>query len=86
MLKATELNINNIRKELEIISQELLVLIKKYELTATSQLDVIEMAREKIGDKNDYIRFLELSLEGRIYGEAATAIENAASKNTRNLH
>jgi len=86
MLKANQLNISNIRKELEIISQEMLVLIKKYELTATSQLDVIEMAREKINDKNDYIRFLELSLEGRIYGEAATAIENAASKNTKNIH
>ena len=86
MLKTNQLNINNIRKELEIISQEMLVLIKKYELTATSQLDVIEMAREKINNKNDYIRFLELSLEGRIYGEAAAAIEKAASTNANKLH
>ncbi len=86
MLKANQLNINNIRKELEIISQDMLALIKKYDLTATSQLDVIEMAREKINDKNDYIRFLELSLEGRIYGEAAAAIENAASNNANKLH
>ncbi len=75
MLKSHELTINNIRKELEIISQEMLSLIKQYDLSATSQLDVIDMAREKINNKDDYIRFLELSLEGRIYGEAATAIE-----------
>ncbi len=75
MLKQDQLTINNIRKELEKISTEMLTLIRQYELTATSQLDVIEMARERITDKRDYIRFLELSLEGRIYGEAAEAIE-----------
>ena len=75
MLKPDQLTINNIRKELEIISQEMLEIIKKYDLTAMSQLDVIDMARENITEKNDYIRFLELSLEGRIYGEAAAAIE-----------
>ena len=75
MLKSNELTINNIRKELEIISQEMILLIKKYHLSATSQLEVIEMARDNISDKQDYIRFLELSLEGRIYGEAAAAIE-----------
>ena len=75
MLKAEQLNINNIRKELEKISQEMLLIIKQYNLSATSPLEVVEMAREKITDKNDYIKFLELSLEGRIYGEAAEAIE-----------
>jgi hypothetical protein len=75
MLKPDQLTINNIRKELEIISQEMLGIIKKYDLTAMSQLDVIEMARKNITEKKDYIRFLELSLEGRIYGEAAAAIE-----------
>ena len=35
------------------------------------------MARQNITDQNDYIRFLELSLEGRIYGEAASALEKA---------
>ena len=75
MLKPDELTINNIRRELDIISQEMLALINKYKLSAESQLDVIEMARKNIDNTNDYIRFLELSLEGRIYGEAATAIE-----------
>ena len=75
MLKSDQLTINNIRKELEIISQEMLGIIKKYDLTAMSQLDVIDMARKNITEKKDYIRFLELSLEGRIYGEAAAAIE-----------
>lgn len=85
MLKADQLSISNIRKELEIISQEMLILIKKYQLSATSQLDVIEMARLKITNQKDYIRFLELSLEGRIYGEAATAIENK-EKQSPHLH
>ncbi|MEZ5757082.1 MAG: hypothetical protein R3D86_02545 [Emcibacteraceae bacterium] len=75
MLKSDQLTINNIRKELDAISREMIGLINKYNLSATSQLDVVEMAREKITDKEDYIRFLELSLEGRIYGEAAAAIE-----------
>lgn len=77
MLKSDNLTITNIRKELEKISEEMIVLIRKYDLNATSQLDVIEMAREQISDKQDYIRFLELSLEGRIYGEAASALEQA---------
>ncbi len=77
MLNLQELTISNIQKELEVISQEMLVLIKKYDLSATSQLDIIDMARKNITDQQDYIRFLELSLEGRIYGEAAAAIENA---------
>ncbi len=80
MLKPDELTINNIRKELEKISQEMLSLISKYNLSATTQLDVIDMAKEKITHKEDYIRFLELSLEGRIYGDAAAAIENRESQ------
>ena len=79
MLRSDQMTITNIRKELETISQEMLELIKKYQLTASSQLDVVEMARENITDKDDYIRFLELSLEGRIYGEAAAAIEKATA-------
>ncbi len=80
MLNPHQLNINNIRKELEKISQEMLVLIKEYNLSATSPLEVVEMARKSITNKDDYIRFLELSLEGRIYGEAATAIEKAENE------
>jgi len=77
MLKANQLSIINIRNELNKISDEMLVLIKKYNLMANSQLEVIEMARKNITDQKDYIRFLELSLEGRIYGEAAAALEKA---------
>jgi hypothetical protein len=77
MLKADKLTITNIRKELDIISNEMLSLIKKYKLMANSQLEVVEMARNNITDQKDYIRFLELSLEGRIYGDAATALEKA---------
>ncbi len=80
MLTKEELTITNIRHELDKISQEMMSLIKKYQLSATSQLEVIEMARTQIDDKNDYIRFLELSLEGRIYGDAASALENATVK------
>jgi hypothetical protein len=38
------------------------------------------MARKRIDDKNDYILFLELSLEGRIYGDAASMLEDATVK------
>ena len=77
MLKANQLTISNIRNELNKISEEMLILIKKYNLMANSQLEVAEMAHQNITDQKDYIRFLELSLEGRIYGEAAQALENA---------
>jgi len=76
MLKTSQLTINNIRRELDIISQEMIILINKYNLSAASPVEVIEMAQKNITDQKDYIRFLELSLEGRIYGEAASAIEN----------
>ena len=81
MLDLQDLTISNIQKELEVISQEMIILINKYNLSATSQLDVIDMARDNITDQKDYVRFLELSLEGRIYGEAATAIEKATETN-----
>lgn len=80
MLKPHELTITNIQNELNKISDEMLQLINKYDLSATSQLDVIDMARAQITNNEDYIRFLELSLEGRIYGEAAGALEKATVK------
>lgn len=85
MLKANQLTITNIRNELNKISEEMLILIKKYNLKANSQLEVVEMARLNITNQKDYIRFLELSLEGRIYGEAAAAIENATISETENV-
>ncbi|MFD2207515.1 hypothetical protein [Kiloniella antarctica] len=66
--------IPDIQKQLEIISQELMTLIQKYELDAENPLDVIPVARKKITETKDYTRFLELSLEGRLLGEAAEHI------------
>ncbi len=80
MLSPDQLTVHNIAKELENISQEMIKIIQKYELSASSQLEVIDMARDNITDSQDYIRFLELSLEGRIYGEAAAAIEKAENE------
>lgn len=81
MLSAEELTITNIRKELDRISSQMMQLIQKYSLDATSALEIIPIARRKISDPKDYIRFLELSLEGRILGEAAEALEKATVKN-----
>ncbi len=77
MLSSEQLTITNIRKELDKISTEMMELIQQYNLDATSALDIIPIARRKISRQKDYIRFLELSLEGRILGEAATALEKA---------
>ncbi|MBL4801250.1 MAG: hypothetical protein JKY45_05095 [Emcibacter sp.] len=77
MLSYEDLTITNIRKELEKISSEMMRLIQKYDLNATNSMDIIPMARRKIDNAKDYTRFLELSLEGRILGEAVTALEEA---------
>ncbi len=63
------------QKKLEQITAEMLELIRKYELDAESPFDVIPVARAKIDNQQDYIRFLELSIEGRIYGEYADALQ-----------
>lgn len=81
MLSSEALTITNIRKELEKISSEMMQLIQKYNLDATNALDIIPVARRKIANSQDYTRFLELSLEGRILGEAATALEKATVTN-----
>jgi hypothetical protein len=44
-------------------------LIRRYKLKADSPLDVIVRARSGISDPDDYVRFLELSLEGRILAD-----------------
>jgi len=77
MLSSGDLTLTNIRKELNDISAEMMALIQKYNLDATSAIDIIPVARQKITNPKDYTRFLELSLEGRILGEAATALEKA---------
>jgi len=77
MLSSEQLTLTSIRKELEIISAEMIRLIQEYNLDAPSALDIIPVARRNISDPKDYTRFLELSLEGRILGEAAAALEQA---------
>ncbi|WP_085902761.1 hypothetical protein [Kiloniella majae] len=73
-------NIPEIQKRLETLSQELITLIQEYQLDAQDPLDVIPVAREKVSKKDDYIRFLELSLEGRLLGEAAQHLEASSSE------
>ncbi|WP_120496531.1 hypothetical protein [Kiloniella sp. EL199] len=73
-------NIPEIQQRLEALSQELIVLIQEYQLDAQDPLDVIPVARQKVSDKDDYIRFLELSLEGRLLGEAAQHLESSSSE------
>ena len=77
MLSSEGLTITSTRKELDIISSEMMGLIQKYSLDAATSMDIIPVARQKITSQKDYIRFLELSLEGRILGEAVTALEKA---------
>lgn len=77
MLSSENLTITNIRKELDKISSEMMLLIQKYNLDAENAMEIIPVARQRITRQKDYIRFLELSLEGRILGEAVTALEKA---------
>ncbi|MCF6216504.1 MAG: hypothetical protein L3J58_10075 [Emcibacter sp.] len=77
MLSSEPLTLTSIRKELEELSSEMILLIQKYDLNATNSLEIISIAKKKISKPKDYVRFLELSLQGRILGEAATALENA---------
>ncbi|WP_417453319.1 hypothetical protein [Kiloniella sp.] len=70
----------DIQKRLEVLSQELITLIQQYRLDAQDPLDVIPVARQKVSKKEDYIRFLELSLEGRLLGEAAQHLETSSEK------
>ena len=55
----------DLQAHLERVSQEMIALIRAYDLDATSPFDVIAVARRKITKPEDYVRFLELSLEGR---------------------
>lgn len=70
-------SLQEIQKKLATITNEMLELIHKYNLNAQTPFEVITHARMAIADDKDYIRFLELSLEGRIYGEVGDAIEKA---------
>ena len=61
---------NRIKSELDKVRDEMLNIISKYKLEDKSPLDVIKTAKQKITDKDDYVKFIELSLQGRLLGEA----------------
>ena len=71
---------NRIKTELDKVSNEMMALIKKYDLEVQNPLDVIPTAQEKITDKDDYVRFIELSLQGRLLGEVAAHLEIAENE------
>jgi hypothetical protein len=75
LIKEANLNLAKIQGELNRISAEMITIINKYGMNASNPLEVISIAREKITNKADYIRFLELSLEGRIYGDYGEAFK-----------
>lgn len=63
------MKLSELRARLNQLSLEMSELIKKYHLSAESSLNVIENARETIHEPKDYLKFLELSLEGRILAD-----------------
>ncbi len=63
------MTLEDIRRRLEQLSEEMTALIVKHGLSAESPLEVIADARRRIEDPLDYVRFLELSLEGRILAD-----------------
>lgn len=68
-MNGQKMGLDTIQARLNEISQEMVQIIRQYGLTAQSPLEVIADARKNITKTDDYIRFLELSLEGRILGE-----------------
>ena len=73
-MNGQKMGLDKIQARLNEISQEMVQIIRLYQLTAQSPLEVIADARKNITKTDDYIRFLELSLEGRILGEIGDAM------------
>jgi len=74
------MNLSELRRRLIAVTEEMTALIRVYELHAFDPLDVIEHAKKRIKLPNDYVRFLELSLQGRILadeGERLMKIEQS---------
>lgn len=67
----------DLQQRLQDISTEMVSLIEKYNVVADHPLDIIPSAKKQITDPADYVRFIELSLEGRLIGETYTHAENA---------
>jgi hypothetical protein len=63
------MTLEDVRRRLDAVSGEITALIRKYKLTSNSSLTVISAAKNTISDRDDYIKFLELSLEGRILAD-----------------
>lgn len=80
-------SLTEIKKKLNAVTVEMMGIIQKYQLetAVNSPFDMIEAVKARITDDADYVRFLELSVEGRIYGEAGDALmkadERAAEEN-----
>ncbi len=63
------MTLEDVRRRLDAVSEEMTLLIRRYNLSTSSALTVISAARNAIQDPADYIKFLELSLEGRILAD-----------------
>jgi len=61
---------NRIKIELDKVSNEILAIIGNYKLQVESPLEIITTAQKQITDKDDYVKFIELSLQGRLLVEA----------------
>ena len=70
-------SLEDVKMRLERIAQEMTELIHRYSLSADSALQVIGAARAAIHDRKDYVRFLELSLEGRILADEGERLMRA---------
>lgn len=73
----TDKAFNRIKQDLDKVSDELMDLIHQYDINVNSPLDIIQTAKTTIDNTDDYIRFLELSLQGRLLGEAVEYIIHA---------
>ena len=74
---AFAMNLEDIRTRLGELSSEMSAIISEYDLSAESPLDVMENARTSIHVQSDYIKFLELSLEGRILADEGERLMKA---------
>jgi hypothetical protein len=70
------MTLDDVRNRLSQLSEEMTLLIRRYGLKADSPLEVIAQAKSQISDQEDYLRFLELSLEGRILADEGDRLKN----------
>lgn len=66
-----------LQNKLDLVSKEVLSLISKYNLSVSTPMEIIDTAKKNITDEKDYLRFIELSLEGRIISETFEHIQKA---------